>query len=183
MEAPERDTTKIELETIADLDLVANNIESNFKIEHLLDMHNSQAKLNHDKLEKLEEVLKPLVQKGNDYRKKIVENSTENNQYLKDLENLSDEELAMVGFLSLFEKEMENKKRMKVAGNIDGGRIMSCLSIATGYSSIKAVLDVSGLMSARTLIAAVKAIGKRYLGYIGVAILVYSFADCMGAFE
>jgi hypothetical protein len=57
---------------------------------------------------------------------------------------------------------------------------MSCLGIATGYSSLKAILNIEDLLDAKTLLKTLKAVGKRYLGYVGAVVMVYSFVKCMG---
>jgi hypothetical protein len=57
---------------------------------------------------------------------------------------------------------------------------MSCLGIATVYSSLKAILNIEDLLDAKTLLKTLKAVGKRYLGYVGAAVMVYSFVKCMG---
>jgi len=48
------------------------------------------------------------------------------------------------------------------------------LLLVTGYSSIKAIADINGLKSARTLTETVKAVDKRYLGYVGAAVMAAS---------
>ncbi|GEM_PF-6976828 len=37
----------------------------------------------------------------------------------------------------------------------------------------------NGLMSAQTGVQIIKAVGKRYSGFFGVAVAVISFVDCM----
>ena len=58
------------------------------------------------------------------------------------------------------------------------GDWVSCLSAALGVRAVRE-LGLSGVMSAQGAVQIIKAVGKRYLGYIGLAIMVHDFIDCM----
>lgn len=57
-------------------------------------------------------------------------------------------------------------------------RLLHCAAVAVGYDAIKR-LGVEGVITAVTVREAIIAIGKRYLGYIGLALMVYDFIECI----
>ncbi len=68
---------------------------------------------------------------------------------------------------------------------IDPNAIQDCLSFATGYSAIREVLNLSSLNAAvisQSAVKILKTVGRRYLGWIGVALMVADFYDCMSHF-
>lgn len=57
--------------------------------------------------------------------------------------------------------------------------IRSCLSTAVGITAIyDLVLNTSALGAVETTIGALRLIGRRYLGWIGVGLMIMDFADC-----
>lgn len=92
---------------------------------------------------------------------------------VNDLASLGDDDLALLSFIVYEMEQSETMSRAAVSS-----QLISCLAVATGISSIKEIW-VSGLVNAKTITQALIAQGKRYLGYIGVALMVYSFVDCV----
>lgn len=187
LNVPDIDTQYVEIESIHDIGVIANKIENYFSVEELNSKSRNNLDVSPRDTEILKQILLPLQKKGLDFKVKMLENSTDSEDDLDFLNNLTDDELILIGFLSVIIEDADalnnNGKLFEdnplLTQNIDGDRVMSCLGTATGYSSIKAIVDLNGLMSARTLMETVKAVGKRYLGYVGAAVMVYSFARCM----
>jgi hypothetical protein len=185
--APDEDIKLTDVESIEDIGYIAKKIEDNFSIEELDGNMRNKSSMGNRESEILKDVLLPLQRKGSAFKEKVLENSVDKDSDLEYLNKITEEELIMVGLLSVILEnadELENKCKSieanpLMAQSIDGDRVMSCLGTATGYSSIKAIADINGLMSARTLLETVKAVGKRYLGYVGAAVMVYSFSKCM----
>lgn len=185
--APDEDIKLIDVESIEDIGYIAKKIEDNFSIEELDGNMRNKSSMGNRESEILKDVLLPLQRKGSAFKEKVLEDSVDKDSDLEYLNKITEEELIMVGLLSVILEnadDLENKCKSiednpLMAQSIDGDRVMSCLGTATGYSSIKAIADINGLMSARTLLETVKAVGKRYLGYVGAAVMVYSFSKCM----
>lgn len=64
------------------------------------------------------------------------------------------------------------------AMSVDKDRLIHCAAVAVGIDSIRQ-LGVGGIITATTVRQAIIAIGKRYLGYVGLALLVYDFVECI----
>ncbi|MBO9593769.1 MAG: hypothetical protein J7599_12760 [Niabella sp.] len=63
-----------------------------------------------------------------------------------------------------------------------GSNIKACLLVALGIREIGEIISgYSGLFNAKTALQILKAVGKRYLGWIGVAVAVYEFSDCIAS--
>jgi hypothetical protein len=59
--------------------------------------------------------------------------------------------------------------------------IHCALAAVTGYEGIEKLLTgTASLMSGTEVLALLKGVLKRYVGYIGIAIAVYEFGGCMG---
>ncbi|WP_069133219.1 hypothetical protein [Rhodohalobacter halophilus] len=158
--APDEDIKLIDVESIEDIGYIAKKIEDNFSIEELDGNMRNKSSMGNRESEILKDVLLPLQRKGSAFKEKVLENSVDKDSDLEYLNKITEEELIMVGLLSVILEnadELENKCKSieanpLMAQSIDGDRVMSCLGTATGYSSIKAIADINGLMSARTLI-------------------------------
>ncbi len=61
-------------------------------------------------------------------------------------------------------------------------RALSCaLSALSGYEGFEKLFSgTANLMTAMDLLAILKGILKRYIGYIGIAVAVYEFGNCVG---
>ncbi len=61
-------------------------------------------------------------------------------------------------------------------------RVMSCLGAALGLSEISTIIsNTAQLTTVQGTTQLLKLVGKRYLGWLGVAVGVYSFGKCMDA--
>ncbi|MCL2682268.1 MAG: hypothetical protein FWE63_02125 [Bacteroidales bacterium] len=57
------------------------------------------------------------------------------------------------------------------------GSVMTCLGLAVGILQLGEFL--AGTITAQTAIAIIKQVGKRYLGWIGLGIMIYEFVTCL----
>jgi len=126
-------------------------------------------------------ILKPFTEDGRTLHQSLLTQiDLTNPEYdlsaedIKQIKNSGDDVLAAFSFLMYEMGQQSTANR-----SISGSKFVSCLGAATGISSIAEIADVSGLVSAKTALQLLKVIGKRYLGYIGLAIAVYSFVDCI----
>lgn len=125
-----------------------------------------------------QEAITPLVTDGKNIQAQILEQLS-NSASVEDLEffqNLSEEELASLSFLvyAITPDDTDVCSR-----GVDTDRLLHCAGVAVGYDAIKR-LAVGEVITAVTIRQALIAIGKRYLGYIGLAIMVYDFVECVG---
>ena len=68
----------------------------------------------------------------------------------------------------------------KVAPIQKTNRAVSCLASALGISAINDIISGTiALTTVETGLQLLKVMGKRYLGYIGLAIAVYEFVECV----
>lgn len=147
--------------------------------EHLLSFVNTRATLNDE--DSCREALKLFVEDGELIQKQILEQADTLDEHLKDsldfLKNLSGEELASLSFIVYNASVLENECEQATRSNFPPSRLRSCLGAAIGLPAIGEI-GVGGVIRAATLRRALFAIGKRYLGYIGVALMVADFYDC-----
>lgn len=64
-------------------------------------------------------------------------------------------------------------------------RALSCaLSALSGYEGFEKLLSgTSSLMTAMDVLSILKGVLKRYIGYIGIAVAVYEFGNCVGWYD
>ncbi len=59
-------------------------------------------------------------------------------------------------------------------------RVESCLAVAVGAVAIyDLIMNTAALGTVQTLIGAIRLIGRSYLGWLGVAAMIWEFSDCM----
>lgn len=120
-------------------------------------------------------LLEPLVIDGENLRNQIVSQvSLEDSEFF---EKLSEEELAALSFVIHSLDEISIREEQESTQSIDFGRFASCFGVATGYSLVKD-LSVTGLINARTVKQLLLCFAKRYVGYIGLVVVVYEFYNC-----
>lgn len=126
-------------------------------------------------------ILKPFTEDGRILHQSLLKQiDLTNPEYglsaedIKQIKNSGDDVLAAFSFIMY-----EMGQQSIASRSISGSKVVSCLGAATGISSIAEIANISGLVSAKTALQLLKVLGKRYLGYIGLAIAVYSFVDCI----
>lgn len=125
--------------------------------------------------------LQPLIENGRIIHNSMLNeiNSTIEFQNMtfaeqQEITNLTDEQLVELSFIVNFQAQAQ-------AQGIDGARARGCLATALGIVGIRSLYyNTLALGTVQTMIGALKLIGKRYLGWIGVALMVYDYATCMG---
>lgn len=162
--------------------------EKEFELEFIGAYENSKSKIppTHTKEQeaKAKKMLKPLL----DNSKKLLAayDFTE-----KDLpENVDASAMAILGLLVFTTEKSKPTQQVQKASFLSGiftqrfsmpnPRIRNCLGVALGIVGFRdLLLNTRKLGSVTTAIRALKLIGRRYLGWIGVALMVYDFVDCM----
>jgi hypothetical protein len=128
----------------------------------------------------MKELLNPLVENGEVLHSEMINflketgdfnnlSPTEQNEFL----NLDKEQLAELSFTisSSYSVQMDP-------------RIRNCVSTAIGIGAIRdLVANTAALGTVETTMAAIRLIGRRYIGWIGVAWMVMDFVDCINSFE
>lgn len=136
----------------------------------------SQKQLNYE----AEIILQPMVDSGQEIHDEMLnflERSGEldnlSESEINQISNLTDEQLIELSFISYNQYQYTNS-------SVDWGQVRSCASFALGIQGIRSLYtNTLALGTVETMIGALKLIGKRYLGCIGVALMIYDFADCL----
>lgn len=119
----------------------------------------------------------PLIADGENIQAQILDQiSTEATpEDIDFFKNLSNEDLVALSFIIYTTSQNDTECSSR---NINTDRLLNCVGVAIGYDAIKK-LAVGEIVTAATIRQALVAIGKRYLGYIGLAIMVYDFVECI----
>lgn len=139
---------------------------------------------------KAQQLMEPFVEDGLHLRKQIVR-QVEMDPTMKVeatyFKNLSDEDCAALSFVfhSIEEADLDTKiitetldAEQNNTKTITKERLFHCVSFAAGYDILKE-LSVEGIVTAVTVRQALIAIGKRYMGYVGLVLMVYDFVECI----
>lgn len=160
------DTLLLQLNSSINTDTLTN-------IAKLINTSDSRSSLN-DSICK--DILTPMIEDGKLVQEQIIKQYADyqdngyniTNEDIEFIQDLTEDELAMLSFIACNLNETPQSR----------ANVMSCLGVATGLTAIRE-LSVGGIVSAATVRQALLAIGKRYLGYIGVAVMVYEFVECI----
>lgn len=143
---------------------------------HLQNIVNTRASLNNE--DSCKKALQPLIKDGEQIRKQIIFQANISNKAIADsldfLKNMSESELAALSFV------VYNLNQINDTGtrsSLTSNKLRSCVAFAVGLDGLSN-LSLRGVISATTLRRALFAIGKRYLGYIGIALMIADFYDC-----
>lgn len=156
---------------------------SNFKaISKNIDVAaNTRASLNSE--DSCYTALKPLITDGKVIQEqmieqaKVIESISDSDIYF--IHNISEKDLATLSFIVYNLNKINDDS---VTRSISPDRLRDCLGFALGVSTIKE-LSVKGIVTATTLRRALFAVGKRYLGYIGVVLMIADFNDCIKGYS
>lgn len=126
-------------------------------------------------------ILKPLLLNGKKIHGAMINFLKENGEF----ENLTKKEKNLINnfsgeqFVEL-SHVLYYQNRYHTESTVDWHQVRSCVSVALGIAGIKTLLtDTVALGAIQTTVGALKIIGKRYLGYVGVALMIWDFYDCM----
>ena len=129
----------------------------------------------------IREAMLPLIENGEVLHNEIISQLNLNDpnfeltsEEIDHVENMDEKELAQ---LSLIVSSAYGK------ANANYDMVMNCLGAALGINEIYGLIqNTAQLATATGTMQVVKLIIRRYVGWIGVAVAVYSFSNCMGYF-
>lgn len=128
----------------------------------------------------IKETLEPMILNGKEIHQEIL-----NQVDLKDprfelsqddidqITSMDDLELAQLSFVY---------SSANVSAEWDTDTVMNCLGAALGISEIYGLIqNTAQLATAQGAVRVLKLLARRYIGWVGVAVAVYSFGNCMDA--
>lgn len=131
----------------------------------------------------IKSIVTPLIKNGKEIHNELLLNLKSSqewngltNKEKETLINFSDVQLAE---LSLIFIELQNNITLREED--DWTEVRSCLSGALGLGELYYLLvqNPRALATARGTLSLLKHIGGRYLGYIGLGLAIFDFADCI----
>ena len=160
--------------TSDELNSITLNINT-FKINSLI---SKSLSVNNE--EEMRIILEPLVENGRSLHNEIISQiDFYDPQYeltqedIDEIQNLNDEQLAQLSFV------MSTTYSNVVSYGAPNPTVRACLAVAVGIAGLSDLIaNTAALGTAETTIAALRLIGRRYLGWIGVGLMVYDFMDC-----
>ena len=136
----------------------------------------------------MEIILQPLVENGrqiyNDIISKVDLFNPEfglTQDDINEINNPDDKELAQ---LALIYSALQVRDQLDMQARIqwDTDTVMNCLGAALGIHEIYGLIqNTAQLATAQGAIRVLKLLVRRYIGWVGVAVAVYSFGNCMEA--
>lgn len=131
----------------------------------------------------IREAMLPLIENGQTLHNVIINQIDFSDPSLEltvdeinHIDNMSEQELAQLSLI--FSTAYNNK----IAG-ADIDMVMNCLGAALGINEVYGLINnTAQLATVEGTKKLVKLIIRRYVGWIGVAVAVYSFSNCMGYF-
>jgi len=156
--------------------LVERNAEMSLAMKKMSSLTSSNILMNY-KEQELEIALRPLVESGKLIHFEMVRYLQESGElsnlsYIdrQQIINLDDSQLAALSFTIHTQ-----------AYNPDWAQVRSCASAALGLAGISELwTNILALGKVETTMGALRLLGRRYLGWLGVALMIYDFQDCMG---
>lgn len=144
------------------LEMVASNLEYSTRSTGSVEMTENEAR----------KLLIPFIEDGKQIQHSLIDFIDKD--FSEDWHNMTETDLITISFLvcSINQNSTETKA-------VSSNQIFACLGVATGLAAIKDI-GIGGLVNAKTALQVIKAVGKRYLGYIGVALMIADFATCIG---
>jgi hypothetical protein len=140
---------------------------------------------------KMIEVLDPLVKNGRVLQKVILKHLENNEKALgfssdekEVVRSLDEQHLAEFALVMsfLYAKTKDFSKYRTSMNEFDADRVLSCISAALGITAIHSIIsNTAQLTTIQGATQLLKVIGKRYLGWVGLGVAVYSFGKCMDA--
>lgn len=181
----------IECTSIQDLAKIARQLEANIPKEVLSGQTRTESFMTtHDSeeiaetSEKIAEILDPLKRVGLSVRNQMFNDSRLSIVDSKNLSNLTEQELVFIGILNTI---LENNGQTK-NGNFQttgypntmaASSLGSCVASALGLKALENIIKSNGAANADDVLKAAKKLGKRTLGWVGAAIIVYELATCL----
>jgi len=135
----------------------------------------------------ISEILNPMIENGEEILnelKSAIYNSdlysdmttSERATLQQEIDNLTNQQLVELSMNFNMSYYLQNN----ITSEIDIDLVMSCGAVAVGIVAIRDLFyNTIGAGSITSMIGALKHIGRRYLGWFGVAAMIYEFANCM----
>lgn len=180
--------TKVEFKTqplsINDVVSIANRLEKANLVTNSL---GGQRVIKKSNEEEIQEIIAPLIENGKQLYAEMISQIKKTDEWnnLSEIEkseilNLSDTQKAQISLCFISFPSQSNSSMQKVAPIQKTNRAVSCLASALGISAINDIISGTiALTTVETGLQLLKVMGKRYLGYIGLAIAVYEFVECV----
>lgn len=129
----------------------------------------------------MEKVLRPMVENGSKIHRIIMKNIDFNNpayqlnsRDISSIRKLNNKQLAQLSFTT----------SLAYSRNKLSKDIRACLATAVGIIGIYDLIqNTKALGSVTSTVKALKLIGRRYLGWIGVGLMIYDFLECYNAIK
>jgi hypothetical protein len=156
--------------------LVQRNAEISLATKKMSSLAPSNKLMNYNEQE-FAIALRPLVESGKVIHFEMIRYLQESGElsnlsYIdrQQITNLDDSQLAALSFTIHTQ-----------AYNPDWAQVRSCASAALGLAGINELwTNTLALGKVETTMGALRLLGRRYLGWLGVALMIYDFQDCMG---
>lgn len=141
--------------------------------------------------EQSRELVQPLINDGRQIQASIIQQITTeahtNQELISEMENLTELDLATMSLiLSATQTTTYESQNDFISANmmISQEKFWPCLGMAVGIADMRGALGKiflnSGEITVTSFIPFIRTIGKHYLGYLGLAVTIYSFVDCLG---
>lgn len=163
---------------------IATQLEDYIPMEVLSGQARTESLMTTHDSEKIAEILEPLKKVGLSVRNQMIRDSRQSKIDLKELSNLSEKELVILGMLhtvlehqgqTMDEKSNPNDYKILMAES----SLADCAENALGIAAFRELITKNGALNADDVLKAARKLGKRALGWVGAAIMAYEFATCM----
>lgn len=134
-------------------------------------------------------ILQPLVENGRQIHNEIIfQVDLSNSEFgltqddINEIKNLDEKELAQLSFTFSTLQAHTRGGDEQARTPWDTETIMNCLGAALGLHEIYGIVkNTTQLATAQGALRVVKLLARRYIGWLGIAVAVYSFGNCMEA--
>lgn len=168
---------------VRDLSLSSDTLISvSKKINELTELSLSKKMSSAKMSEEIQVAVSPFIENGEEIRKKLLQDKTLSEDDYEYLKTARSEDLAQLSiFISALNVYDESNVEYSMNARLRpvDDRIKSCLAVAVGITgAYDLIKNTKKLMTVRTAVKALRLIGRRYLGWVGVGLMVYDFVDC-----
>lgn len=182
----EKQVDKIEIKTktlsFGDISIMAESLRK----LNIVEIKANALSVKQSNEEEIQQIILPLIENGNQIHKELIDkligtfewNSLPESEKSEIL-NMSDTQKAQVA-LFYITYPLNSTDHQYKATAISNEEALHCLSAAVGLTAIETIISGSAaLTTVETTVALLKVMGKRYLGYIGLALAIYEFVECV----
>ncbi len=138
-------------------------------------------------------ILSPLIENGqliyNELLSKLenteeyINLSNEDKDIIYNLSSFQMAELSLLLSMSPINENIYGEDVMQLYSSGNGQLILDCLGAATGVADIVVIVKGYRGLNTRDVVRILKKTGARYLGYIGLALAIIDFIDCVTTAE